>query len=494
MRRRMESLKRYYEVEEIVDRKVGKTFYMVKWKHWPSTYNNWEPVENLYCPRLLQLFHQQVELRGYEIVKPTPKLAASAAKQGLIASNSVSLSEEDRALRTNGFNAPSADYNSGNKVYTATSTDGRLNGSLPLGRNAELRASAVPSNGKEHAENRLNDIPRLDPSAEAVYKKFMHDFGSALLNGEWKFERISDFKFLVEFRNSTRIPRALNSNSIQQLMLKEWERSMNAVCAAKGISSLTVENFVDDEGPPPSFHFILQCIYCDSMSAPIETPFGCRCKGDCMNGEMCCPLLMEVEFPYNSDGTLAICPGRPIYECSSCCDCSEDCVNRVVQKGRQVKITIFRTSDGRGWGVKTLEPIRQGAFVMEYTGEIITNIEAERRGNVYDNVETSYLFDLDFYGDPEYVIDARYFGNESHFLNHSCDPNLQVFAVWIQNYNPLCPRIAFFAKRDIGAYEELTFDYLMNPKRGDTLRSDCVIHCKCKSVNCRGNLYSKEIE
>ena len=80
---------------------------------------------------------------------------------------------------------------------------------------------------------------------------------------------------------------------------------------------------------------------------------------------------------------------------------------------------IFRTSDGRGWGVKTLDFIRKGQFVMEYVGEIITNEEAERRGKMYDAAQQTYLFDLDLDTEASYAIDAYHFGNVSHFINHS---------------------------------------------------------------------------
>lgn len=33
-------------------------------------------------------------------------------------------------------------------------------------------------------------------------------------------------------------------------------------------------------------------------------------------------------------------------------------------------MAIFRTSNGRGWGVKTLVDIRRNTFVMEYVGEV----------------------------------------------------------------------------------------------------------------------------
>ena len=81
---------------------------------------------------------------------------------------------------------------------------------------------------------------------------------------------------------------------------------------------------------------------------------------------------------------------------------------------------IFRTPDGRGWGVKTLEFIAKHQFVVEYVGEIITNEEAERRGQQYDAVQQTYLFDLDYTDeDATFTIDAYRYGNVSHFINHS---------------------------------------------------------------------------
>ena len=49
----------------------------------------------------------------------------------------------------------------------------------------------------------------------------------------------------------------------------------------------------------------------------------------------------------------------------------------------QVKLCIYRTSNGCGWGVKALENIKKGSFVVEYVGEVITNEEAEERGKKY---------------------------------------------------------------------------------------------------------------
>ena len=95
-----------------------------------------------------------------------------------------------------------------------------------------------------------------------------------------------------------------------------------------------------------------------------------------------------------------------------------DCINRVVQHGRKIPLCIFRT-DNRGWGVKTLQPIKANTFVTEYVGEVITSEEAEKRGRAYDEEGETYLFDLDFDDDQMFTIDAKKYGNISHFFNHS---------------------------------------------------------------------------
>ncbi|RXG51199.1 Histone-lysine N-methyltransferase SUV39H2 [Armadillidium vulgare] len=73
----------------------------------------------------------------------------------------------------------------------------------------------------------------------------------------------------------------------------------------------------------------------------------------------------------------------------------------------------------------------------------------------------TYLFDLDYNkGDQNpYTVDAVKYGNVSHFINHSCDPNLVVFNVWVNCLDPDLPKLALFASRDIKKGEEITFDY-----------------------------------
>lgn len=175
--------------------------------------------------------------------------------------------------------------------------------------------------------------------------------------------------------------------------------------------------------------------------------------------------------------------GSPLYECNKRCSCDENCTNRLVQKGRKHKLAIFRTDNGCGWGVKAMENIKSGSFVVEYVGEVITSEEAEERGRKYDAEGRTYLFDLDFNLGEEniYTVDAAYFGNLSHFINHSCDPNLNIFSVFINNLDPNMPQLAMFAKRDIKRGEQITFDYCQSTVSQDPQSSVLVSPSKAVS-------------
>ena len=67
-----------------------------------------------------------------------------------------------------------------------------------------------------------------------------------------------------------------------------------------------------------------------------------------------------------------------------------------------------------------MEAIKKNQLVTEYVGEAITQEEAEERGKIYDSCGQTYLFDLDFNdGECLYTLDAKKYGNISHFINHS---------------------------------------------------------------------------
>ncbi|VDM51328.1 unnamed protein product [Toxocara canis] len=113
-----------------------------------------------------------------------------------------------------------------------------------------------------------------------------------------------------------------------------------------------------------------------------------------------------------------------------------------MQKGRRYKVAIVRRKKC-GWGVVALQAIPPNTFVVEYVGEVITVAEAACRK------DNTYQFELDGCDRVEYVIDAKHFGNEAAFINHSCDPNLDAICVHIERRHPALHRIALFSNRRI---------------------------------------------
>ncbi|XP_018328205.1 histone-lysine N-methyltransferase Su(var)3-9 isoform X1 [Agrilus planipennis] len=283
---------------------------------------------------------------------------------------------------------------------------------------------------------------------------------------------------------------------IQLNRLAIWEQEMNKVACENAV--IKVENNVDLEGPPIDFVYINNYRPTDGIVIPDNPPIGCGCS-KCSNKEKhCCGMFQQqtYRFPYNSKGRINLPKGTPIYECNKSCKCGHDCRNRVVQRGRNVPLCIYRTSNGCGWGVKCLRRIYTGEYVCEYVGEIISHEEAERRGALYDSQGRTYLFDLDFNSnDNPYTVDAARFGNVSHFINHSCDPNLSVWAVWVNCLDPNIPKLALFATREIAKGEELTFDYMSNDKsmkRLELPKNEKKKHrsvCKCGANNCRKYIF-----
>ena len=77
-------------------------------------------------------------------------------------------------------------------------------------------------------------------------------------------------------------------------------------------------------------------------------------------------------------------------------------------------------------------------------------------------------------------------------LLFQCDPNLDVYAVWVETLDPNFPRIAFFANRNIEQGEELTFDYQMTSdvsSNSPSPRKREHIKCNCGTENCRTYLF-----
>ncbi|EYC07672.1 hypothetical protein Y032_0069g341 [Ancylostoma ceylanicum] len=99
----------------------------------------------------------------------------------------------------------------------------------------------------------------------------------------------------------------------------------------------------------------------------------CCCSGVCTTGCECNSGIYD-EYGFARESSLE----WPFVECSAACTCSLQCGNRVAQKGATYPIEVFRTCDGRGWAVRALRNICKGAFIGEYTGELLCDAETAR--------------------------------------------------------------------------------------------------------------------
>ncbi|KAF4626648.1 hypothetical protein G7Y89_g11511 [Cudoniella acicularis] len=132
------------------------------------------------------------------------------------------------------------------------------------------------------------------------------------------------------------------------------------------------------------------------------------------------------------------------------------CQNVALQRGVAKRLIIGESQlEGTGFGLYMAEPARKGEFLSEYTGEVISNNEAERRGIIYDRKLLSFLFDLN----NEWAVDAARLGNKARFINHSDSEenglNCEAKICLVNGEH----RIKFIALRDIVVGEELLFNY-----------------------------------
>ena len=95
-----------------------------------------------------------------------------------------------------------------------------------------------------------------------------------------------------------------------------------------------------------------------------------------------------------------------------------------------------------GLGLYAARPYKKGELVIEYTGEKISDAEAQRRGG-------KYLFELN----DEWTLDGKGREHTGRYINHSCAPNC---------YPELTDdetQVFIYAKRAIKAGEEFTYNY-----------------------------------
>lgn len=135
---------------------------------------------------------------------------------------------------------------------------------------------------------------------------------------------------------------------------------------------------------------------------------------------------------------------------------------------------IIKESKVHNKGAFARKFISKGTRVIEYIGRIISKEEADQiLHDSYENHKKdsnnaiTYLFELD----NEHDLDGNIPENIARFINHSCNPNLEVEI--INN------KIFLDTIRDIKEGEELCYNYGFDLD-DDTLKNPCY----CNSSNC----------
>ncbi|XP_057995391.1 histone-lysine N-methyltransferase EZA1 isoform X2 [Hevea brasiliensis] len=180
---------------------------------------------------------------------------------------------------------------------------------------------------------------------------------------------------------------------------------------------------------------------------------GCHCaKSQCRSrqcpcfaaGRECDPDVCRNCWVSCGDGSLGEPPKRGDGQCG----------NMRLLLRQQHRILLAK-SEVAGWGAFSKNPVNKNDYLGEYTGELISHREADKRGKIYDRANSSFLFDLN----DQYVLDAYRKGDKLKFANHSSNPNCYAKVMLVAGDH----RVGIFAKEHIEASEELFYDYRYGP-------------------------------
>lgn len=117
---------------------------------------------------------------------------------------------------------------------------------------------------------------------------------------------------------------------------------------------------------------------------------------------------------------------------------------------RIAPVEIRKVNDQIGFGLFATEYLRGGAWVGEYTGII-------RACTLFSPKTNAYSFRYPLYRTfwTIYSIDAKEYGNETRFMNHSLKPNCEAVAIFREGLYHMVIRTLTEIEKD----EELVFDY-----------------------------------
>ncbi|KAI0398713.1 hypothetical protein F4802DRAFT_140445 [Xylaria palmicola] len=166
------------------------------------------------------------------------------------------------------------------------------------------------------------------------------------------------------------------------------------------------------------------------------------------------------------------CLNRNLYiECSSENCLRSWCENRYFYSHPPFRLlSVFKTSNGYGLGLRTDLMLPTDTFVVEYSS---------RRCRAPLKFASNYCMDLG----QGWFLDARNTETKAKYINHACEPNCGAWK-WTGADNNI--HIGIFTNIIVKAGKELTISY----NRGSGARSlDGKEKCRCGSTKCRGVIW-----
>ncbi|KAL5990239.1 Histone-lysine N-methyltransferase member suvh2 [Asimina triloba] len=234
-------------------------------------------------------------------------------------------------------------------------------------------------------------------------------------------------------------------------------------------------NDIDEDCEPMMFDYLVRPVYPPSTVQEARSS-GCECISGCFGG-CCCVQRNGDRLPYDENGILL--KGKPfVYECGSSCRCPPHCQNRVSQRGAKHRFEVFRSRE-TGWGVRSLDFIRAGSFICEYTGIVLAKKQAavvmmNGDGLIHPNRFPDRWAE---WGDlsavypqhprpapspfppPSFAMDVSSTRNVACYFSHSCSPNVFVQFVLHDHFDASYPHLMLFAMENIPPLRELSIDY-----------------------------------
>ncbi|XP_070514527.1 histone-lysine N-methyltransferase set-1 isoform X2 [Cardiocondyla obscurior] len=130
----------------------------------------------------------------------------------------------------------------------------------------------------------------------------------------------------------------------------------------------------------------------------------------------------------------------------------ENKVLRQVEDGLKVKIF-----PGKGRGIITTRTFAKGEFVVEYIGELISQVEAKEREEIYAQDQNTGCYMYYFqHRNQQYCVDATAETRKlGRLVNHSRTGNLIARIVEVKSI----PHLVLTAKEDIPIGVEISYDY-----------------------------------